>query len=151
MLQKHFFVGIYYNKTGHRSSKIAMVGEETNVKVAQYVYGFLMVKYQQLWEVYKKEHKLGNDYKQAYFKGLTDGLMDQLKTARQTVETSMGLVVVEDPKVKNMMNKLNLRSGQKSSYRGNKDVSGDAFQEGKNLKIAPGLTGESKQSYKMIS
>jgi hypothetical protein len=103
LLREHFFVRpIFQRIKVQRQGKFSawiLVGERTNVEVAQYVYGFLVRKYPELWRVYQEAWRVPLRARQSYYLGLSEGISEQLSKTRMAVQTERGLVVVEDPKV----------------------------------------------------
>lgn len=146
ILVEHFFVKIIRDVSGRgkdRELKWVLVGEESNVQIAEYVFGFLQHQFEQCWKQYKKETGATTKSRQAYYIGLHNGLNEQLKQKRKAVEQEMGLTVVPDAGLLAWMseNNPNLRKGGFGSRRATRDddALNAGFNDGKNMKVRKGL------------
>lgn len=147
IMDRHFFVkSIYrearrYKVSEKGMAKVWFVGEKTNVEVASYVFQFLVNKYKQLWKEYQSHNGLRHELKGAYYEGLTAGLSYQLSERRKDVESSMALVVVDDPNLQRQMEKYFPKLGTSSLRPMVRDdeIASDGFAKGKDLHIARGI------------
>jgi len=98
----------YNNKTGNvrRTHTIKFVGEEVNVAVAKELYIFLVREYKILFTSYRIKTGCKLSSRDSYYDGLTFGLTKKLKEVRSATESETGLVVLEDPKLKDFVKEL---------------------------------------------
>lgn len=144
ILGDHFFIRVIhdyrYRKHGG-GTRVHFVGEETNLQVAIYVYGFLSGAYKRLWKAFAEKHGLSRRHKKSYYVGLTDGIKSQLTIKRQSVETETGLIVVPDANldlfVENSLGKTSKIGGGK--YFHYPEIEEAGFKDGKNLHIRRGI------------
>lgn len=79
-----------YTITGARQFKtvVKILGTQTNVIIANYIFDYLSETYQRLWLDYKRENNLSEKARQAYYNGLTKGLREKLTAVRETSQNS---------------------------------------------------------------
>ncbi|HYX35741.1 MAG TPA: DUF2786 domain-containing protein [Oligoflexus sp.] len=101
ILQKHFFVKIIVkpiyggrSDTGRRiwHKRYCYIGEPLNLEVALYTEAFLRRSYKRLWHEYKAANQASEKSRQAYYSGLTRGIIEKLEAKRGKVQTETGLV-----------------------------------------------------------
>lgn len=157
ILTQHFFVRCYfdthsdgYHKGSFRSKykrQTRIVGTQSNVEIAKYVYEYLYFTYNDLWKQYKKATGCSASAKNSYFAGLTEGIKETLKASEQKVCNEMGLTIVPDAGIKRYMDEnLKLRSRGVSTIRRDASAEEAGREHGKNVKIARGLTGSSSNA-----
>ena len=148
ILNEFFFVNIVSSRSRRDGiTTIYLLGEEVNVKVAEFTYSFLAPKFKDLWKKYQKENDLPANYKQSYYNGLALGIRDQLKERRFGVEKETGLVVVEDPKLKAFTKDSFTRltsSRTTISIRDSESVDA-GIAAGKGLKLTQGIAGNNSK------
>jgi len=103
ILDIHYFVRIIYSRRNNQTVTF-ILGEDTNVQVATYVYSFLLRKFRELWSVYKKRTGKGSGSRRAYYWGLYSGIMTQLDSKKISVQKEVGIVLVEDPSLTDFIN-----------------------------------------------
>jgi hypothetical protein len=151
LMNSHFFVQPIYrsarkvphNPKLNRPAHIWFVGTKTNVEVASYVFQFLCQKYKQLWKEYQTQTGAHNHLKGSYYEGLTHGIHTQLSAKRKQVETSMALVVQQDPNLRKAVDQYHGRIRSSSGPNPMVDDQGvrnDGYVQGERLNISRGLT-----------
>jgi len=164
ILQRHFFVKIVtsrrYASTESVDSVLAqlfgrrrtrktvtfILGSDTNVQIASYVFGYLKRTFKNLWVAYKKETGCKANVKQSFYYGLETGLLEQLQATRKKVETEQGLVLVPDTKLKSFMDDAfnNLKSSKSKINLNNQQAIDDGSDQGKNIRISRGIESKGK-------
>lgn len=102
ILSNHFFVetivvGVYRPLEGKPGSVLEVIGTETNVEMAAYVYDFLLHAAERLWTEHKREHRIRSDReRRSYLSGVMRGFLDKLD-AEKRAQASTGLVWAGDP------------------------------------------------------
>lgn len=85
LLCEHFFVeaiwvSAYIAETGRRGSQLELCGTPANLRIAEYVHGYLSASAPRLWATYKTRERIGGDRERLpYFAGLMNGFRDQLR------------------------------------------------------------------------
>lgn len=98
ILQEFFFVesiwGESYEPLEDRKGTILQIyGTPANLEMASYVYEYLTVVLQRLWEDYKRARKLrGNRERQRYYVGVVEGFYRKLRQQEETVRGAGVLV-----------------------------------------------------------
>ncbi len=86
VLAEHFFVeaiwvSAYVPTTGKRGSQLELCGTLANLKIAEYVHGYLVHVAPRLWDSYKQRESVRGDRERLpYFAGLMNGFRQQLRT-----------------------------------------------------------------------
>lgn len=148
ILNEFFFITTVKSRNRKQGfTTIYLLGEEVNVKVAEFTYSFLLSKFKDLWKTYQKENDLPAKFKSSYYNGLYVGIKDQLRERRFGVEKETGLVVVDDPKLdkftKDCFSKLSTTT---SSVTIRDSESVDAgIAAGKGLKLTQGIAGNNSK------
>jgi len=147
ILQKHFFVVAVRSRRydtrwlSPGRTVVYLVGEETNLQVAQYVYGFLDYQFPALWRQFSQTSPRSRQ--RNYYAGLHAGLNEQLAVRRRAVESDTGLVVVNDPNlrpaVKRLMGKTTGGGESKTKGRASRAFSA-GLHDGRALQIRRGIT-----------
>lgn len=113
-----------------------LVGEDTNVQVALYVFIFLHRTFPKLWRQFHKVNRRSKA--RSYYAGLHAGLNDQLLRRRRAVENDTGLVLATDSKlpaaVEIHFGETNARSSRPERTRYSKAFAA-GFVTGRNLAI----------------
>ena len=65
--------------------KIIIFGRESNVKMAVFLYDYLMRIFVELWKKYQQKTGAERKYQQSFFWGLNQGLMDKLQQQKQQI------------------------------------------------------------------
>lgn len=114
-----------------------LVGTAENVKIATYIFSYLNDAYPKLWkEKYDRDASLTLKDKQSYFMGLTIGIRHVLEETKFKVQNETGLVLKEDAKLKEHMDKMDLGSyGGQSSSEVNPEVVQEGIEDGKNIRL----------------
>lgn len=158
VIKPFFFVEVVsdYSKSNPPHSStiwIQFLGKEENVAIAKHVHIFLIRTMRQAWLDYKDAYGKSEKSRSTFADGFCDGLVVQLKQTRKKVETSMGLVVVADPKLKEFV-QVALPGTKKSQIPGARNADDHAnevgFEEGKKVRIQKSLSGEATDSGKYI-
>ena len=90
LLCEHFsveaiWVSAYVPQTGRRGSQLELCGSPANLKIAEYVHGYLSASAPRLWESFKRRESVRGDRERLpYFAGLMNGFRDQLRTDAKT-------------------------------------------------------------------
>ena len=152
ILQKYFFVKAM-NIQQRGNANFFLIGTKENVEIAKYVYDYLKVVFYVLFKLYALEQKkngIANTtiYKQSFYAGLRNGLMDKLAKERTSVENEMGLVLVEDPGLNKALhqffpNSIMQKSPVVAIYG---DVRNEGYKKGQTININPGIGGTKDQS-----
>ncbi len=72
-------------KSGRRKS-LSIIGRQTNVQIAIYVYGFLHREFMDLWHAHKKETGASMGSRNSFFYGLYIGLNDKMQREKGRAE-----------------------------------------------------------------
>lgn len=144
ILEAHFFVRWMQSRPRGGDgypfmTTVYLIGTKANVQIAQYVHGFLMLKYRELWLNYKRENDLPESMRQSYYLGLTEGIKDTLRKQQNRIQEERGLVLVKDPKLEEIIDAMNLGKASKFSMSVDKDVIAAGAEHGKQIKIQRGL------------
>ena len=89
LLCEHFgveaiWVSAFLPRTGKRGSQLELCGTPANLKIAEYVHGYLSASAPRLWQAYKERESVRGDRERLpYFAGLMNGFRDQLRTDAQ--------------------------------------------------------------------
>lgn len=141
---RHFFVYPIYNH-GRNSAYLEIFGNETNVKIAEYVGIFLFNELDLLWEKAKEERPSmkGIRCKNSFFDGIAEGYGIKVKASKQT-ENCFALIHLE----KNLEKSVQMAFPRLKRTTFSSIVDSEAVtigrQKGKKLQIYPGVTKENK-------
>lgn len=146
----YFFVRVVIGKSATKRSVWSFFGQHHNVKIAQYVYNFLDIAFHNLYDVYRKENNcIGKNARNSFYLGLSHGISMQLKKTKQQVENETGLIVVEDPHLKdyieNEVGKIKNVPQRRIENIDNKSYR-KGIEEGQNLRIATSLESSSRSA-----
>jgi hypothetical protein len=139
---------LLFNSSAKKVRSWSFFGQRHNVEVAKYVYAFLNTTFETLFDQYVKAGGVsGVNARKSFYLGLARGIREQLKVTKQNVEQEAGLVVVKDPGiadfVKDTIGKTRKMPSKHVSIDSNAYAKGT--EEGRNIKIARGLTNEKKE------
>lgn len=149
IIRDHFFVEPVKSRNYQNgTTRIYFIGEETNVKVATYVYGFLTNKFYDLWIDYKEKTDADSLHKQSYYLGLQTGLNEVLSQKRSSIENEMSLVVIKDPKLEELVKDFKTTS-QRINHR-DIEASEAGKVAGKNIRISRGIESHSRNQGKYL-
>ena len=150
ILTNHFFVNIVSSRERYvngRITKTYILGTDTNVQIATYVYGYLKITYKKLFKEYKKVTGCPASARQSYYCGLMQGLSEQLAKTRKQTEQETGLVVVRDSGLEKYMRDAFPRLKSKSSSTSIRDKTAlnTGRKDGEKIRISKGIqsSGES--------
>ena len=120
---------------------IKVLGEETNVEIARYMFDFFQSEFELLWKNFAKKHGVGAKSKDSYFHGLVWGIKEQLKVAQSQAQTETGLMIVKDGDLDKYINELhpNIKTTVRSSSIHDKEAQTAGIEAGKNMQIRKGL------------
>lgn len=144
ILVRHFFVRVLFDSKRYSNVKTTTVrtfGKNSNVKIASYVYTFLIRTYRNLWKEYKKKNKRAN--KKYFFKGITQGLSMKLTETKYKVEKEYGLIVKEDSVLLNWSSKYDIYK-DKTTIKVTSKSFIHGYKEGRNIEIKKPITSERK-------
>jgi len=102
ILSEHFFVesivvSVYRPLAGKTGSVLEIIGTETNVAMASYVYDFLRAAAARLWKEHKAKSSIRSDRERlSFYSGVMRGFLDKLDAEKRTSDAT-GLVWVGDP------------------------------------------------------
>jgi hypothetical protein len=140
ILTEYFFVKIVSSKENFGKTYY-ILGEEENVKIANYVYLFLKRTFRDLWKSYKKETKSPKGYQQSYYYGLYSGLKTQLEATKVKVQEETKAVVVTDANLNKFMKSAFPRIRSKSTKVNHRDARAEyrGLSDGQNIRINKGV------------
>jgi hypothetical protein len=72
-----------------RRKSLSLVGRQSNVQIAIYVYGYLHREFMDLWHAHKKKHGLSMADRNGFFYGLYVGLSEKLEREKGVVEADV--------------------------------------------------------------
>ena len=103
---------------------IKILGEETNVDIARYMFDFFQEEFHILWRKYAKENKATARSKDSYFHGLVWGIKEQLKVVQAEAQTETGLMIVKDEDLDRFVDGLypNLKTNIRKSNVGDTEA-----------------------------
>lgn len=158
ILQAYFFVKvIYFNKPvgmtidGRIKNKkeIRFFGTKTNVQIAMYINDFLSRTFQELWLKYKKETGCSEKSRKSYYRGLQAGLSMKIELTREKVIKERGLILIDDPKLKERTENLHNYTNSHQPIR-NIVAEADGIKHGEKIQISKTITSESSSSIKLL-
>lgn len=131
------------------------IGEEHNVKIAKYIFDFLVPAMERGWKAFKAKYEAEGyggltAHKKSYYTGLYLGLQENLEKTRKKVEQEAGLVVVKDPGIKDHIDDMFDKPGDAKAL--STDTRGgiamkEGYEQGKETQIAMGLDSGKESSY----
>lgn len=158
----HFNVKIIYYGSRNWGKKVIFIGKTTDVKIAMFVFEFVLNKFMQLWHAYREVKQVSTKSRASYFQGLYDGLNQKLTQAKKQAEINkfetLDLTVKDE--IKNNYSLMVIskeKELEKASYKffpnqkksqgaklnlNDYDAFSDGFQDGKSIEINKGLTGQ---------
>lgn len=150
ILKKHFFIDIIQRESfagrtpkGRKiiHKRYCYVGETINLEVALYTDAFLRRAYKRLWQEYKAVHSAPEKSRQAYYVGLTRGILEKLNTQKGKVESETGLVWKGSAAVQEYINKKfgRLEKLKNGRYNRDLDASSAGREAGSNLELTKAL------------
>lgn len=83
LLQDHFSVKAIYSGSRNQGRIMILVGTETDVEMAMFVYNFLTSRFMSLWHEYHRKMSCPVKHREAYIWGLRDGLHEKLNRLKQ--------------------------------------------------------------------
>jgi len=124
----------------YRSTSIFFFGRKSNVEVAIHMFVFLKRTYQNIWENYQKESQSIARWKQAYFKGITLGILSKLRDqekliAQKSDATCTAIVRCKKEVEIELKKQYNLESSNTSSYYRDTEIQADGFKAGRNIDL----------------
>lgn len=85
ILQDHFSVKTIYSGSRNQGRVLILVGTETDVEMATFVYSFLTSRFMSLWHEFHKKTSCSVKDREAYIWGLRDGLNEKLNRLKQSM------------------------------------------------------------------
>jgi len=153
IIEQFFFVRIVQ---GRRLSLIdgkihptwSMIGDSHNVEIAMYVQEFLERTFKRLFQEYKSLNDTTERSRNSYYLGLHHGVIDQLKSVREKIQSETSLVVIPDPKLDDMIEDIFGKTSRKSVSVEVHDKAAidQGAIDGKKIRIAKGLDTQSTNS-----
>lgn len=153
LLKEYFFVRVvisrkfmgyssgnhaYYRQSRAQYQKIIqIIGTKENCEIAGYIFSYLDDMYPKLWLQYKKQTEIDHSAKISYYKGLTRGIGDMLYDTRWRVQQETGLVLVNDHKLEEYVDKRTSGKdyGGINDKNSNSEVYKDGIQDGKKVTL----------------
>jgi hypothetical protein len=145
LLQDFFFVKVVVN-TGRSDYYVNFLGRKENVEVAQHLYIHLRHQYRILYSNFRIANQKRNNanLRRNYYEGITAGITHKLREERSKVQSERGLVVVEDPELKDWVSKkypnLSSVSGRSRYYDADVQAAGALAGMTVNLLDKKGIT-----------
>ena len=120
-------------------------GTSHNIDTAEYVYYFLRNNAEQLWKVFRQEQGTAvSRMRNSFINGLFDGFSEKLSKEQEALKGKYQLVRLEDPQLVDFYHKCNPRiSRRKVSYNSGTEVYSAGLEEGRKLKVNPGIKTKS--------
>lgn len=138
---KTFFVSPVFNH-GRGIFYLEVIGNKTNVELAEYVAVFLDTELELMWKQIKKDHRdLKNiSAKNSFFKGVSKGYVSKIETQKKDFANENALVLIET-NLKNQLNFVYRRLGHSPHKEKLYNFkAGDlGITSGKNLSIKPAI------------
>lgn len=154
IVKKHFFVEVVNCPYWYDAPRVRLwlVGEDTNVQVATYVFIFLHRTFPELWRQF---HKINRRSKaRNYYRGLHAGLSDQLNARRKAVERDSGVLLVTDPNlpaaVQIHFGETNTRNSRQDRVRYSRAYAA-GFADGRRLTINTAVTNRRSEQSSTLS
>lgn len=147
LLEEFFFVRIIHSRKRDFLGRIenyemVIIGEKHNVAIAEYVLDFLSSTYKECFKKYRKQTGCPVSSRKSYYYGLYAGLHKKLKESTQKVQQEAGLVLVPDADLdKHIKDNFNTKSQKEKSSFSDKNAVAQGMEDGKNINIARGMTG----------
>lgn len=150
LLKDFFFVRCYYQlqASHYKNGKlmtiktVQMIGTESNIEIAKYVYDYLTFTFNHLWKEYKKETLCHVSAKKSFIYGLYYGLRDKLAEQQRNVLNEYGLVVVPNQALNDYMSTLNLKTKKSNNNNYNSNAANAGKSLGSNININKGVTSK---------
>lgn len=148
LLNDHFFVEIVhtslYNAKACREFRVVeLMGTRENVKMAEYVYHFLLNQLEILWGQYRKQAVGRKRARGSYYLGVLSGFRQKLEAARTEVSelTGTALIVPNDPHLRTYMKERHPRITwvRHGSRRGDGAAYTAGQKDGRALNLRRGL------------
>lgn len=122
--------------------RVILVGERENTEIAGYVYDFLCRAFRDCFLEYKRKTGSPMSSRQSFYIGMTAGVVESLRKARERVQTSMALTVVPDKELDVHVDTITTGGAHSMSMgRINDHHAAVAGRDaGRDLKISRGIT-----------
>ena len=158
IIWKYFFVEVVFSslfdaKKGETYKSIEFLGTDENVKMAEYVYYFLLNNLESLWKVYNEATNVGYKHKRSYWLGILDGFSKKMelidnsellnkKNYTDLKTNNIGALIRQNDDI--LKEFISLRFPRLKSYRANASTVfytafNDGVEEGKKLNISRGI------------
>jgi predicted SprT family Zn-dependent metalloprotease len=154
LLQDYYFVyGIwvpaYVMEKGKMGRVLEINGTVQNVKIANYVYGFVRHFIDSHWHAYNKDKGLNRYRKTDFAVGIIEGFRSKLKLQtgeEKNIKSELALVKIQDPLLENHIDYKypHTASVRGKALRKDKHVLKDGISVGKELVIFKGITEKGK-------
>lgn len=146
ILQRYFHVKVLVKKTPLlRKSNIYLYGTESNCMFAQYVYNFLLAKFEELWTKEKdKWGKLSRKNQKDFYAGLTSGFMLKLEENLRTNRSDSRALIIIDSHLEKKFNEQIASKTRLGNTEANIEVSSSYFyrngvNQGRKIEISKQL------------
>jgi Protein of unknown function (DUF2786) len=153
IIHRYFYVRVifYHQGVGTRYQKelISFFGDEENVEVAKHVFVYLCRTFRDLWQRYRKYHRVEQrnlwDETKTYYRGLSDGFMAKLQAERDSLtksETAKNALIRLDHALKTAERQAHPGlTGYRMPSAYTTEAYEDAFAEGKQINVRKPPTG----------
>lgn len=95
ILQKHFNVKVLVSGNRAYGRSMVLVGTDTDIDTAKFVYDFLSERFMSLWQGHHKRTGCAVQSRDSYFLGMHAGLDDKLERQRKTTEETIAPEVAQ--------------------------------------------------------
>lgn len=130
-----FFVHSIFNY-GNGVMYLELLGEKTNIEIAEYVAHFLNQKFDMLWEQTKKEHAYlkGLASKNSFFRGLAQGYLHKTR-----MHSSAALIKIEQQLIQSVQRIYPKLCTMKCAFKHNEIATRLGHKNGVNLNVYSGI------------
>ena len=152
IIQRFFFVHPIRKEYARGKWRLEVIGAETNVTVAGYVYNFLLRAYRRLWREYRLAHPRRKPLRSSYYFGVSAGIVSRLMEQRETTEREAGRKVGEDPNLEKYVDALypdRERARPRKPPRFN-TAAESGSRDGRKVRIHKAVEGPAEQSGRML-
>ena len=152
-VEEFFFVRIVYVRLRYaNASEMQFFGDRHNVAIARYVWVFLVRTFRELWRIYKRNRRMSEADRQAYYWGLEEGFREKLRRERDSelrynLGSTNALIVVGDRLDSAFDEEFPgiLTSKKVHKIRESRSSVADGRRDGANINLRTPIAGESNQ------
>ena len=114
ILQEHFLVDVIFSSSYDAEDfcsykTIELFGSSSNVRIAVYVYHFILNQLPLLWQSYEQTHRVAKRHRLAYYMGILQGFENQLGEAQESKQPETDESVLSSAKSKTLPNTMQQR------------------------------------------